>query len=222
MLNNVEHLAWVHYEIANKPFPEIGEDWLNKLHSLLVVIIFEIVVITFVRSGQKGFSIFFTFCIWILSMIYYKAPDLFFQESWQNLTAATVYSTIFTISIYMFSEMLAEWYQDENKEKILCTRINELQAELKQSQANCTTFQSELDKWSAGYNELHKDMEELESENVKLRRQLTEYQKAEEAARESLRCPHCRDFIADTEGQLRSHKGHCPNNPKSNQKQATE
>lgn len=214
MLNNVEHLAWVHYAIANKPFPTLQFDWLNKVHSLLVVVIFEIVVITFVRAGQKGFSLFFTFCIWILSMIYYKAPDLFILQHWEDLIAATVYSTIFTISIYMFSEMLAEWYQEQSMVKILSTRINELQAQVKELQSKCSTWEAAALQEQAKFEESHAELVEAHSQIQTLKSEIRRYQILEEKSLKALKCPHCNDFTADSEAQLRSHKGHCPHNPK--------
>ncbi len=53
MLNNVEHMAVVHHELSRKLFPELLGDWVNKLHSFIVVIIFEIVLITFVRERKR-------------------------------------------------------------------------------------------------------------------------------------------------------------------------
>lgn len=219
MLNNVEHLGMVHYDLARKLFPIIGAgDWLNKAHSIVVVIIFEIVVVTFAILGKKGFSLFFTFCIWIISMIYYDAPDLFMQQRWEDLIAATVYSSIFTISIYMFSEMLAEWYQDDSMVKILRARINELQSTVKDLQSKCSTWEASALDTEAKLKEAEGTIAVLSGKHAALQRELTTYQRAEEKAREALRCPHCRDFIADTEGQLRSHKGHCPENPNSSTK----
>ena len=213
MLNNVEHLAVVHHELSRKLFPELFGDWLNKLHSFIVVIIFEIVLITFVREGKKGYSIFFTFCIWILSMIYYHAPALFMNEQWTALTAAAVYSTIFTISIYMFSEMLAEWYQEESMVKILTNRINELLSDYKTLKDNYTTLESNTNQYRAECDQSRSTIIDLQSQVTSLTSRINHYRELEAKSKKALTCTHCKDFIAESEAQLRAHKGHCPQNP---------
>ncbi|MEO9474162.1 MAG: hypothetical protein ABJG41_01465 [Cyclobacteriaceae bacterium] len=215
MLNNVEHLAWVHYDLANKVFPELPFDWLNKLHSFIVVIIFEVVLVTFVREGKRGYSIFFTICIWVLSLIYYDASELIASSQWQNATAAAVYSTIFTISIFMFSEMLAELYQGENMVQILSTKIQQLQAELKESAHNLNERHAELAEVQAKFQESQSQLLKSQAEATSLASQVTKYQKAEESRKQDLTCEHCKTFVAESEANLRSHKGHCPDNPKN-------
>lgn len=213
MLNNVEHLAVVHYSIAQRPFPVFEFDWLNKLHSLGVVIIFEVVVITFVREGKKEFSLFFTICIWVLSMIYYETPTLLATNHWKELTAASVYSTIFTISIYMCSEMLAQWYQEGNMVSILSAKINELRSQVKDLQANCTTWEAKAMKLQLELDQLKESSTDKDHKIQALTRLVDGYQKNQEKVKEALTCPHCKNFIAGNEAQLRSHKGHCPENP---------
>jgi len=215
MLNNVEHLAVVHHELSRKLFPELLGDWVNKLHSFIVVIIFEIVLITFVREGKKGYSFFFTFCIWVLSMIYYHAPQLIAEGQWEKALAASVYSTIFSISIYMFSEMLAEWYQEENMVKILSTKLIEHQAEIKNLKVRGQDLEASAMQWQAQCEQAQSAVDQLKAQISTLQSQIHKYSEAESKAKKSLTCPHCKDFIAESEAQLRSHKGHCPQNPKS-------
>jgi len=204
MLNNVEHLALVHYTIAQRPFPILAFDWVNKAHSTLVVIIFEIVIITFVLAGKKGFSIFFTWCLFILSMIYYDAPGLMISARHQDLVAATVYSTIYSISIYMFSEMLAQWYHEQRMDQFAQKKIDGLRADLSEAREGLKQSATTITKLEASQIELQQ-----------LRVQLKQYEKEKQVARERLTCPFCHTFQAETEGQLRSHKGHCPDNPKN-------
>ncbi len=211
MLNNVEHLGHVHYTLSVKLLPELIGDWLNKLHSVVVVIIFEVVVITFAREGKKGYSLFFTFCIWILNMIYYKAPELLINGDYEQLTAATVYSTIFTISIYMFSEMLAEYYQEQNVVKILESKLVELRSELKQSQSELKDCHAELVEAQT----VQANLSECRAELVEAQNALKQYQEAESKAKKDLTCPYCKSYQAESQGSLTAHKGHCPDNPKN-------
>ncbi|MEQ8548716.1 MAG: hypothetical protein RIC03_12440 [Cyclobacteriaceae bacterium] len=202
MVNNVEHLAWVHYELAMKLFPIVPGDWLNKLHSVAVVVIFEIVVITFAREGKQGYSQFFAFCIWILSMIYYDTPGLFMAGNWQLLIAAAVYSTIFTISIYMFSEMLAERQNETRMEAILADKNLRLQAESNELKEHNIKAQDEINELKANCNEL-----------PELRKSLALLQREKEEMLSRLKCPYCKHYKAESEAQLRAHKGHCSHNP---------
>lgn len=214
MLNNVEHLAWVHYTIANKLLPVVGEfDWLNKVHSIVVVVIFEVVVITFAVQGQKSFSLFFTFCIWIISMIYYDTAGLIEASHWQEAISATVYSTIFTISIYMFSEMLAEWYQDERMVDVLTKRINDLNDEINKWKIKCNAFEASYNDLNAQNIDYQEDLTQANAELKSLTSRLKNFEDAEARAKSELLCPFCKEYQADSPAQLRSHKGHCPDKP---------
>ena len=212
MINNVEHLAVVHYDLARKFF---ASDWMNIAHSVIVVIIFEVVVITFVMEGKKGFSLFFTGCIWLLSMIYYESYQLILQGKGIEFTAAVIYSTIFSISIYMFSEMLAQWYQEERTIDQFRSKLNETKATLQQAESERTNLDHALDESRMQNKELTTKNEQLKTQNAELSSYLAKYQKAEEAKKKALTCPYCKTYIAESESQLRSHKGHCSHNPKN-------
>jgi len=219
MLNNVEHLAAVHYDLAKKFFTI---NWMNVAHSVIVVIIFEVVVITFVILGKKGFSKFFTFCIWILSMIYYDADQLIMDEKWIDLVAATVYSTIFTFSIYMFSDMLAEYYQENRLADILKKKIEEFKAQLKEKEEDLSKALLGINhqKQALQYHQneiqnLKATIESLHTENAANLKTLEKYQQADKKRQSTLTCPYCKTYVAESDAQLRSHKGHCPDNPKN-------
>ncbi|NJM13998.1 MAG: hypothetical protein HC896_00190 [Bacteroidales bacterium] len=58
MLNNVEHLAYVHQMIARKIFGTVGLNWWHSIGSVLVV---ELAIMVFVIRGQDVFAGMFTF-----------------------------------------------------------------------------------------------------------------------------------------------------------------
>jgi hypothetical protein len=111
MINNIEHLAWVHYNIARHWFQY---DWMNHLHSVIVVVIIELSIIELVRRGKIGFAGFYTLCLFILCLIYYPLADYKDKAAWGNLIAAIIFSLMFTISIWYFSILAAE--KNEEKE----------------------------------------------------------------------------------------------------------
>lgn len=213
MINNVEHLSYVHYQLAHHVLPVISFDWLNKAHSIAVVLIFEIVIITFVMEGHKGFAGFFSFCIFILSQVYYEVPDLLAKGKYIEALAATTYSVIFTISPYMFSELLASHHEKQNEvmQQIetnhqLRQQLNQTKATLNQKESEAIKLQSTIEVLQSNYTNFQQQVITLTKTNSTLEKQI-------QAAKEKLKCPYCSDYTATTDGQLRAHKGHCPQNP---------
>ena len=214
MINNVEHLAYVHYHLAQKVFPTLDFDWLNKAHSVLVVLIFEIVVITLVMEGKHAFAGLFTCCIFILSEIYYDVPELVISERFIDVIAASTYSLIFTISIYMFSRLLADKYADDDARKSLIDTIYGLRTELAASQSQVKQHESGLNAVKSALNDIKSQLIQRESELKEAIRSRDQMERTVNLARERLKCPYC-SRQNDNEAQLRAHKGHCESNPRN-------
>ena len=104
MVNNVEHCAFVHYQVARRVFDMV---WMNKAHSVAVVIIIELSIVVFVVKGDHKAALFFTMMLFVLSMLYYDFRTFWINAEYEKILAAVTYSTMFTASIYIFSRMYA-------------------------------------------------------------------------------------------------------------------
>lgn len=212
MINNVEHLAFVHYTLAQHVFPVLGFDWMNKLHSVIVVVIFEIVVITFVIKGEHTFAGLFTCCIFILSLVYYDVPELITKGQYIDVLSATTYSLIFTISIYMFSRMLADEFKVDERIINLETLVNDLRSNLQQSVSKCDETTAMLNDTKTELDHTQNELKEKLSELHHITKTANQLRSDADKVLEKLKCPYC-GVQNESEGQLRAHKGHCQHNP---------
>lgn len=146
MVNNIEHLAYVHYTIARHwfLFP-----WMNEGHSVLVVIIVELSIIELVRRGKIGFAGFFTLCLFILSLIYYPLSEYAEKRMWGSLIAAIVFSIMFTVSILYFAVLAAERKQEIDEEESYKSKyfyISRLHAEMERKIIVLDSLQIEVEQ----------------------------------------------------------------------------
>ena len=179
MTNNIEHLAFVHYNIARHWF---SYDWMNHLHSVVVVVIIELSIIELVRRGKISFAGFYTFCLFILSLIYYPLYDYVLQAAWGNLIAAIVFSFMFTISIYYFAILAAE-KKDVNNE-----------SDIKKRHVDTTKMLLEAENKLILFDAMKTELEELR------------IFKAFELSKRI--CPHCNETFP-SENSKRGHMANC-------------
>jgi hypothetical protein len=180
MINNIEHLAYVHYNIARHWF---HIDWMNPWHSVLVVVIIELSIIELVRRGKIGFAGFYTLCLFVLCLIYYPLDTYVAQAAWGNLIAAVVFSFMFTISIWYFSILAAETKEEKQQAEVYEKKYFESSRLLADANRKLILY------------------DEQKTELYELRK----YKALEDAKRE---CPHCHT-IFESEYAKRGHMANC-------------
>jgi hypothetical protein len=180
MINNIEHLAYVHFGLARHWF---RYEWMNQLHSIIVVVIIELSIIELVRRGKIGFAGFYTLCLFVLSLIYYPLSEYVNRAAWGSLIAAIVFSIMFTISIWYFSVLAAEKKEEED----------ELES-YKNSYLKASRSLTELERKLVLYDSLKSEVEEL--------------RRFKAITQASCICPNCnREF--PTENAKRGHMANC-------------
>jgi hypothetical protein len=180
MVNNIEHLAYVHYSIARRWFQF---DWMNQAHSVIVVVIVELAIIELVRRGKSGFAGFFTLCLFILSLIYYPLSSYLVSAAWGNLIAAVVFSIMFTISIWYFSLLAAEENEENNENESYRKKYQELAKTVNEWQRKLALFNT------------------METE-------LAELRKFKAVSELSCICPNC-EKVFPSENAKRGHMATC-------------
>jgi hypothetical protein len=219
MLNNVEHLAFVHHSMSRLLFPTYEMNW---WHSILVVLIIEVSIIVLVNKGQQTFALVYAMCIFVLSLIYYPL-DVYWKNGQYGLfAAAIIYSFMFTISIYYFACMRAEksWENSQLRERnkrldTLAVEMQQLTKRLLQSDASLKQKENELMQITAT---LQQNEANLQQSNVRLNaiaselerkdnelQQLRKYRQQIEAA---CVCESCGEAFK-SEASKRSHAGKC-------------
>jgi len=182
MVNNIEHLAWVHYNIARHWFQY---DWINHLHSVIVVVIIELSIIELVRRGKIGFAGFYTLCLFILCLIYYPLSDYKEKAAYGNLIAAIIFSLMFTISIWYFSILAAEKKEEQEEAENYMKKYSQASRSLIEAERKLVLFDA-----------LKTEVEELRKYKVQMQSICT--------------CPNCfKEF--GSENAKRGHMATCKN-----------
>jgi len=227
MINNIEHISFVHYSFAQHVFPQLPYDWLNKLHSAIVVVIIELSIIVFVIKGKKIWAGLFTFSIFILSIVYYDVIDGYELMTTQEKVSTILLSLIYTISIYIFSDMFSE---NINKDSLISEldrtisekeqTISEKDQELKTIRNSKTDLERTKSKLGldimnreADMSDKKQELSEIENRMSELKLQRSEFEKEQSKVREELTCPYCKKYKATTINQLNAHKGSCDKKP---------
>lgn len=215
MLNNIEHLAWVHYDIARRVF---AADWMNWLHSVLVVVIIEIAIIVLVRKGMDVFAGVYTFMLLILTLLYYPLGEYWNNGELARLLAAIIYSLMFTLSIWYFARMAAmkkrtaekegefqlKYYELAKEREQYARKIQQLTAEMEQHKKERLHVEAKLQQFTANPHVPAVKLQEVERELVQLRAE----KKMAAAART---CEKCGTEFP-SEASKRSHIGRCTGN----------
>ncbi|BDD08565.1 hypothetical protein FUAX_09970 [Fulvitalea axinellae] len=140
MFNNIEHCAYVHQEISRKLFGSVGLNW---AHSVTVVIIIELSIIAFVYAGERIFSILFTAALFSLNILYYDIRGFWEAGQYENILAALIYSCLFTISIYMFSELLSKQAKKRPEEALKAVATGPQRETQQERNVSATALQRE-------------------------------------------------------------------------------
>lgn len=213
MANNIEHISYVHFSLAKQVFPDL---WMNKLHSVVVVIIIEVSIMVFVIKGLQKWALLFTISIFVLSLDYYEIFTEIQSVRWY--ISSFVFSLIYTVSIYIFSEMFAELSKENKQSSDISTRIKKLLE--KEKEVETSILEKEkievrvTDELASLSNDLEEGRVSLAKETE--RAELLLKEKAE--IEQELTCEHCGDYKATNFRQLNAHKGKCFNNPKNKEK----
>lgn len=212
MLNNIEHLAWVHYDIARHVF---SADWMNWTHSVMVVVIIEIAIIVLVRKGMDVFAGVYTFMLLILTLLYYPLGEYWVNGEFARLLAAVIYSLMFTLSIWYFARMAAmknrsaekeseykmKFYELSKEREQYARKIQQLTAEMEQHKKERLQSEAKLQQFTATPHVPAVRLQEVERELVQLRAE----KKMAAAARTCEKCGA--EF--PSEASKRSHIGRC-------------
>ncbi|BDD04427.1 hypothetical protein [Aureibacter tunicatorum] len=189
MINNIEHLAYVHHDISRKLFGIEG----SMIHSVIVVVIIELAIMAFVANGKKWFALLFTVLLFVLSMLYYDVRTFMILGNWEQLTASVVYSTLFTVSIYMFSEMYASKIEtsrnvSETFRDGLEQDIRDLQAKLEETEAEKQEKDEEMDEQQKRFADT---LSELEIVRQGIEAQYNKEKEEADKWREATTCGEC-------------------------------
>ncbi|MDR6240954.1 hypothetical protein [Aureibacter tunicatorum] len=225
MINNIEHLAYVHHDISRKLFGHEG----SMIHSIIVVVIIELSIMAFVINGKKTFALFFTIALFVLSMLYYDLRAFIAHGNWEQLISSTVYSTLFTIAIYMFSDMYNEKANDdspngdsEQNNLIQVQRdLNESELQLNEHKERNEELETMLEESGKSLKVLtlnsgisQKALSLAQSELDALHLEIKDLQKISNAWMELCTCKHCGKLF-DNPNANRVHQGRCAKNPKT-------
>jgi predicted Zn-ribbon and HTH transcriptional regulator len=223
MLNNVEHLAYVHHSIARLSFPY---EWMNKVHSVIVVLILEVIIITLAHYGQRTFAGFYTFLLLCLQLIYYPLADYIADGEWGKFFAAVIYSTMFTVSIYYFSIMAAKRQELAARRDEFRTKYFEAKKELEESERSTQQIKIKLHETEEAYHvknefctEMSEDKKALASELHQVQKELQELRLFRQQTLSACTCPKCGTGF-ESEASKRSHMGKCKGNVKPLEKAA--
>jgi|GEM_PF-1949857 Membrane-bound metallopeptidase len=219
MLNNIEHLAYVHYIIARHLFPTYEQNW---WHSILVVIIIELSIIVLVNKGQENFALVYTLCLFALSLIYYPLDEYWQNGQYGRFMAAIIYSLMFTISIYYFARMAAERSYENSKLLNRTRELDEARAELQEVRAKLQQSEANLNKATAECRNLHFKMvdskdylqqlndtiSEQKNELQQCKTELHQLRKFKQQIEAACTCEKCGQTF-ESEASKRSHTGKC-------------
>lgn len=223
MLNNVEHLAYVHHSIARLSFPYA---WMNKAHSIVVVLILEVIIITLAHYGQRKFAGFYTLMLFCLQLIYYPLTDYLAAGEFGKFFAAVIYSSMFTISIYYFSimaakrqelaarrdEFRAKYLDEKNKCDQIARECLELASELEQTKIKVNEKDDKILLAASKISDFKNQLQQTEKE-------LQELRLFREQTLSACTCPKCGQGF-ESEASKRSHMGKCKGNVKPMDKEA--
>jgi hypothetical protein len=219
MINNIEHLAYVHYSIARHVF---HNPILDKGHSIIVVVIIELSIIVLVSKGQDVFAFVYTFMLLVLSMLYYPLDQYWFNGEYGKLIAAIVYSFMFTLSIYYFSRMAAErnWENSQIREKnkrldAAAIELQQLNKRLHQNEAALQQRENDLQQIAATLKQSKTDLlqsaaneKELAAKLLQTEKELQQFKKLQQQIAAACTCEKCGQTF-ETEASKRSHAGRC-------------
>lgn len=206
MLNNIEHLAWVHHDIARHVFPL---PWLNKAHSVAVVIIIELSIIVLVRRGQHQFALVYTLMLLALSLIYYPVGEYWANGQHGRAIAAVIYSLMFTLSIYYFARMAAgEKSPDAERVQELISKLHHTNTSMQQKDKELQQLTAELQERTSKLEELAVEMQHERKGNLQARAELQQLRELEKKVTASCTCDKC-GHVFPSEAARRSHAGKC-------------
>lgn len=160
MVNNVEHLAHVHFSIARHNLGFSMQAY--AIHSIIVVLIVELAIIEFVRRGKHIYAAVYTALLFVLQMVYYPIQTWLQNGDYDKVLAAVLYCLLFTLSIYHFAKLFAEkeqpaeviearnkWHEASKANDKLAAKLQQRENELQQCDAKLQQRENELQQVAA-------------------------------------------------------------------------
>jgi hypothetical protein len=202
MLNNVEHLAYVHYSIEQ--LSPLASHW----HSVAVVLIVELSIMFFVRKGHDAFALVFTLLLLAIQLIYYPLSDYWQQAQYGKFMAAVIFSSMFTLSIYYFSRIAAHRQQFDAELHQWRAKYFEAEKQRSNAASDCRNKTHELHELATKLNQATAKLQLTENELQKLKAERQQFEKIQQQIEISCTCKKCGSTFA-TEASRRSHEGRC-------------
>lgn len=205
MLNNVEHLAFVHQMIARKLF---GTAELNWWHSVASVCVVELAIMVFVVRGEDAFAAMFAFMLFALSLIYYPICEYWNNGEYGKLLASILYSGMFTISIYYFSRMAANRQQADAELEQYKTKYFEAERMRHETIEKLSTAAKNYSSAQAKLQQVEAELQQKTKELHQLNAELLQLKKMELEVAAACTCKKCGSKF-QKEASRRSHEGRC-------------
>lgn len=212
MVNNVEHLAHVHFGIARHNLGFSMQAY--AIHSIIVVLIVELAIIEFVRRGKHIYAAVYTALLFVLQMVYYPIQTWLQNGDYDKVLAAVIYCILFTLSIYHFAKLFAEkeqpaevtealnkFHEASKANDKLAANVLQLKTELQQSDARLQQRENELQQATATL--LQRDTELQQFAATIHQQQIQLQQFAVDCT-----CPKCARVFSSPAAR-RSHVGRC-------------
>jgi hypothetical protein len=206
MLNNVEHLAYVHYSIEQ--LSPLASHW----HSVAVVLIVELSIMFFVRKGHDAFALVFTLLLLAIQLIYYPLNQYWDGGEYGKFMAAIIFSSMFTLSIYYFSRIAANRQQADATLHEFRAKYFEAEKQRSNAASECRNTASELQATKETLQQTLQILSTHKAELHELKKEQQQFEKVRQAIAESCTCKKCGSTFA-TEASRRSHEGRCKPTP---------
>jgi hypothetical protein len=205
MLNNLEHVAWVHHNIARGSFHNA---LLDKSHSIIVVLIIELGIVYLVHKGEHVFAGVFTFLLFLLQLIYYPLYEFVKTGQWENFIASIIFSLLFTISIYYFSIIAAKRKQNASMLEQFRAKNKELYDKVHHYIQQLKALKTVVDQSKAKMEQKDSELQQLRKDLLEKAKKLQELEKYQQQMKLACTCEKC-GKVFDSEASKRSHAGRC-------------
>ncbi|GAL83456.1 hypothetical protein MYP_683 [Sporocytophaga myxococcoides] len=174
MLNNLDHLTKVYYDIGKRHLEEIFHiknlDWYK---SILVIIVLDLSIVVWIHLKRWPEAVIFQVLMFLINLLYYEWPGAF-SEDFNRRAAELIFTLMFGYGVSSFAFLHSTRFKSKDQLKEDAELMSRLKSDLEESENMVQILSSEKYKSELWVNQLQSDLENTQSMRNQLQSKLNQ------------------------------------------------
>jgi hypothetical protein len=182
MINNLDHLTKVYYDIGKRHLEEIFHiknlDWYK---SILVIIVLDLSIVVWIKLKRWPEAVIFQVLMFLINLLYYNWPGAF-SDDFNRRAAELIFTVMFGYGVSSFAFLHSTRFKSKDQLQEDANLISQLKTDLSYYESRFNNLSSEYEDSESKLNQLESELNKSHSLIIQLNSDLNKTELAKNQA----------------------------------------